>query len=219
MESNIRDQQFWTPDSPPAQPHFDEEATLLSARPVVPIREITAKAGFSRPWVLGIALVSALLLGVTATAFYYSRLGTTELRSVTSIEAISSGVEGVASEPIMLNEIPEVRATESGSSLVDSNKSAVDSNKPAKLKTQTASVRSTSKPLNSSIIVHPKPDHRQDREAIDPNAEAEYETRDERRAARREAKKLQRVDRERRVGKRSNEVLRIREIFEGPARP
>src|SRR5688500_17006739 len=73
MVSNITDQVFWSSDTPLAEPHFDEEATLLSARRVVPIKKVAVKKpGFSRPWVFGFALAGALLLGVSVTALYYS---------------------------------------------------------------------------------------------------------------------------------------------------
>src|SRR5687768_1919491 len=100
MESNISNQPLWSPESPVAQPRFDEEATLLSARPVVPIEEVAVKPGFSRPWVLGFALAGALFLGVAATAIYFSQFRTTGSQPVSRVDALSAGAEGVASEPI-----------------------------------------------------------------------------------------------------------------------
>ena len=35
------------------EPHFDDERTLLSARPVVPLEKIEAKARHRRQWFLG----------------------------------------------------------------------------------------------------------------------------------------------------------------------
>ncbi|MDQ2920934.1 MAG: hypothetical protein M3R52_04880 [Acidobacteriota bacterium] len=216
MESNITDQQFWSPDSPLAEPHFDEEVTLLSARPVVPIKNLTVKPGFSRPWVFGFALAGALLFGVSATTLYYSRFRTTGSQLVPKIEAVSSGVQGVASESVALDERPSeaieaTAATGAGSSPVYSETSRG-------VKAQAPSVSWTNRPPNSSNAVSKKPDHRRATVVIDQSSESEYETRDERRAAKREAKEWK-ANRERRAGKHSNELLRIRDIFEGPPRP
>ncbi len=50
----------------PPEPHFDEERTLLSARPVVRLSELNAKAG-SRGWLfLTTGIVFAVLLGASA---------------------------------------------------------------------------------------------------------------------------------------------------------
>ena len=214
MESNIANQKLWRPDSPLAEPHFNEEATLLSARPVVPIGELTAKAGFSRPWIFGLAVAGALILGVSATALYYSRFRTTEPQSAGSIETVSSGVQGVAPEPVVLNELhTEAKVTKTDSPLVGSVGSA-------RGKAQAPSVLlATRPPHSSSSAVPKKAAHRRGVALLDQSPEFEYETRSERRAARREAKEFKRANRERRAGKHPDEVLRIREIFEGPARP
>lgn len=206
MESNITDQQFWSPESPLAQPHFDDEATLLSARPVVPIEKLSEKPGFLRPWVLGLALAGAAFLGVSATAFYFSQSRTTGVKPGSSFETLSSGARGVASKPVAPTD-----ETEAGSSTIDSIT-------PATVKAQVPDSWTT-RPLNSANAVSRKPVVR--RAVPDPgqSSESEYETREERRAAKREAKEQKRTNRERREGKHSDGVLRIRDVFEGPPRP
>lgn len=211
MKSNITNEQFWSPDSPLAAPHFDEEVTLLSARPVVPIKRLSLKPGFLRPWVFGFALAGALLLGVSATALYYSQFRTTGSQPVPNIETVSSGAEGVASEAVAPDERP-TEATGAGSSSVDSDPSV-------SVKAQARSVSWTTRPLNSSTAVSKKPAHRRATVVVDQSTESEYETREERRAARRETKERRRANREGRAGKHSDELLRIRDIFEGPPRP
>src|SRR5688572_27462446 len=49
-----------------AQPHFDDERTLLSARPVVPLEKIDAKERHRRHWLLGGAFALAMILGATS---------------------------------------------------------------------------------------------------------------------------------------------------------
>jgi hypothetical protein len=47
----------------PAQPHFDDERTVLSARPVVPLQTINARVKNRRYWLLAGALAIAMMLG------------------------------------------------------------------------------------------------------------------------------------------------------------
>jgi type IV secretory pathway VirB10-like protein len=56
-----------------AEPHFDDERTLLSARPVVPLQKIEAKVRHRRQWFLGGAFAVAMMLGA-ATALVASYL-------------------------------------------------------------------------------------------------------------------------------------------------
>ena len=46
-----------------ANPHFDDERTLLAARPVVPLEKIEAKARHRRQWFLCAAFAIAMMLG------------------------------------------------------------------------------------------------------------------------------------------------------------
>jgi hypothetical protein len=212
MKSNITDQQLWNPDLPLAEPHFDDEATLLSAQPVVPFRKLLAKPGLSRPWVFGLALAGALLLGVSATALYYSRVRTTGSEPVSNGETVSSGVHGFASDTVAPDESPIIEATE----VTGSESSSVDSDTSSGVKAHVPSW--TRRPPNSSNAVSKKPAHRRVT-VVDQSSEREYESREERRAARREAKERKQTKRERRAGRSSDELLRIRDIFEGPQRP
>src|SRR5688572_21778520 len=204
MESTNTNQQFWSPESPVAQPHFDDEATLLSARPVVPIEKIAVKTGFPPPWVLGFALAGALVLGVAATAIYFSQFRTTGPQPVSSVDTLSSGAEGVGSKPIV-NDPVTTDAT-------------VDSNTTTAAKAP-VSDSLTTRPLKSSDTVSTKPAFRRVTGAPGRSSESEHETREERRAAKREVKEQRRANHERRESKQSDAVLRIRDIFEGPSRP
>ncbi len=48
------------------QPHFDDERTVQSARPVVPLEAIEAKVKHRRRWFLGSAFAVAMLLGAAS---------------------------------------------------------------------------------------------------------------------------------------------------------
>ncbi|HJT28561.1 MAG TPA: hypothetical protein VJ784_14200 [Pyrinomonadaceae bacterium] len=46
-----------------AEPHFNDERTVLTARRVVPLEKIEAKARHRRQWFLGVAFAIAMMLG------------------------------------------------------------------------------------------------------------------------------------------------------------
>src|ERR1043165_5303009 len=48
------------------QPHFDDERTVLTARPVVPLQVIAAKVKHRRRWFLGGAFAIAMFLGAAS---------------------------------------------------------------------------------------------------------------------------------------------------------
>jgi outer membrane biosynthesis protein TonB len=58
-----------------AEPHFDDERTVLAAQPVVPLEKIEAKARHRRQWFLGGAFAIAMMLGaVSALVASYLKL-------------------------------------------------------------------------------------------------------------------------------------------------
>jgi len=216
MESNITDQQFWSSESPLAEPHFDEELTLLSARPVVPIERLTRNTVSTSPWVFGFALAGAVLLGMSATALYYSQFRATGSKAVPNIEGeISSGAQGAATEAVAHDE-PSIVVTDTTESTAGG--SSVDSDTSAGVKAQAPSVSWTTRPLNSSNSASKKSPRLRATVVIDQGSELEYETH-ERLGAKREAKERKRANRVGRDDKSSDQLLRIRDIFEGPQRP
>ncbi|HKY30681.1 MAG TPA: hypothetical protein VJM12_22305 [Pyrinomonadaceae bacterium] len=63
-------------------PHFDDETTLLSARPVVPFHELAERTPRRRLY-FGAGLVIAAMIGVLSGIFYARMAETPELRSAT----------------------------------------------------------------------------------------------------------------------------------------
>ena len=100
MSSTTPDQQFIDERARLSEPHFDEEATVLSARPVVPLEEVESlrrDLRLARPWVLGLSLAGALLIGVFATAIYYSQSDGENSSLFEGVE-VASGAEGISNE-------------------------------------------------------------------------------------------------------------------------
>jgi hypothetical protein len=83
-----------------AEPHFDDERTLMSARPVVPLEKIEAKARHRRQWFLGGAFAIAMMLGA-ASALVASYL---KLRNVPQTATELSVEPDAAPAPVAVAE-------------------------------------------------------------------------------------------------------------------
>ena len=86
--------------TPVNSPHFDDERTVLSARPVVPLEQINAKVRHRRQWILGGAFAIAMMLGA-ASALVASYL---KLRSVNALSNEVPQVAEVTPEPLAVAE-------------------------------------------------------------------------------------------------------------------
>src|SRR5882724_7342546 len=74
MESNIKNQRSSGADLHLAEPHFDEEATLLSARPVVPLCEVRETRS-GRRLALGLAMAISVMAGALGATLIYKQSG------------------------------------------------------------------------------------------------------------------------------------------------
>ena len=206
MSSITSDQQFLNAKGALSEPHFDQEATVLSARPVVPLEEVTsltARNFWKRPWVLGLGLAGALLVGVFATAIYYSQSNGDDSSLIEGSE-VAAGAEGFSEESVNSFSGPA------------SSQPMVENVKPAAI-TQPSPVNSRpgkaseteKKPRLVAVIRERQSDN-------DIEDDQENDRRADRREARRERRRAERRGRDR---KSSDELLRIRDIFEGSPRP
>jgi hypothetical protein len=185
-----------------AEPHFDDEATLLSARRVVPLDEVSpygsqATSRFARGWMFAATVVGALLLGVVASAAYYSYVNREAAPRFLNVENIASGADGMSPSAATNDASPAVNAPK-----VNTTPPA-DANAEVTLEEEQSSgsqpAVSSKRPVARRVDVLTFPS-----------------TQEERRAARRQAKaQKQELERE----SRDRNLLRIREIFEGPQKP
>lgn len=212
MSSSITDQQLIESETSLPEPHFDEEATVLSARRVVPLEQVVPikpKVALPRPWVLGLGLAGALLVGIFATVIYYSRGNGDDS---TLFQGASAGVEGNSTESpnsfsgpaapqpkVVLDPRAEVTKQESQNSQTDRASGEPDKKPRARL---------------LGVIRENKSNNHGDEE--DREEELEKELKAARKRARKERRRAEREQRERRS---SDELLRIRDIFEGSPRP
>ena len=196
------------------EPHFDEEATLLSAQPVVPLEEVKAKTRSKARLALALAIGGGLLIGLLAATLIYRYMGSTEpqvLETAATTEQPAAALENAAGGAIGRVETPVI-ADDVTPQPVATEEPTIE---PAPVKTDAGPARPEirqSTPKTRPVIIvwdEAEPD---DDDGID---------REARRAARREERRQRRVTKEawRERAQTSDDLLRIREIFEGSPRP
>jgi hypothetical protein len=183
-------------------PHFDDEATLLSAQRVVPFHKLTDKTNSNWNLLFGATLAAALMIGAVGGVIYARLEGTPVSKDETT--------ERVA-EPALQDE--------SVSAGVESHE-LTTSDETTAIGVEKADQKAANNPRNPSSAskrVSPNPAPAK-RVQTDPD-ESEYYANErelrgeERRAARRTRREATRE------AQHSDDLFRIREIFEGSPRP
>ena len=202
MESNIINEEYFEDGVHLGEPHFDEEATLLSARPVVPLQEIKAEERSRKRLILGFAMACSLVMGALAATLIYKQRSQAQ-------SAISTAVPGAAG--IAVDDPVSPPATEQvggGATGVLPEAGATTAEKE--------SVPPVSRSTASTAV-----ESQQKKNLVEPLEEPEL-SRAERIEARRLRRRLERQARRESLGRprrTSDDLLRIRDIFEGPPRP
>jgi type IV secretory pathway VirB10-like protein len=174
------------------QPHFEDELTVATARPVVPLERIDTKIKHRRRWFLGGAFAVAMLLGAASAVIsaYF------KLRNVPDPEIQSLSVLSVSDSPIApVETVPE--------------KTIVKTQKPNRPQLTTRNTDKTDytqlpedealRRIRDAVLVDEWQEHR-----------ARRVGRVERREERREKRRAQHQDRD---------LSNIDEIFEGARHP
>ncbi len=196
----------WNSDEELSSPHFDDEATVQSARPVVHLRTIKAGAASKNRLRFGLAIIGAALVGVLAATLFYKQKATTTPGDSAVLPAPSSSEN---SSPLTnMGGVIQSRDVEQA---------------PENIRVETPDEK-------PRVVVSPptKPASRRtpnvtEAGKIDTDVDEsreEYEA-EMRRAERREARRLRRQE-ERQSRRRAyprDDLFRIREIFEGSPRP
>jgi hypothetical protein len=194
-------------DSTLSLPHFDEDATLLSARPVVPLHKLKAETRSRRTLIFGLTILTAILLGGIIATLLLMQSGTNSQSaeaeasqptvSPSGAAAGSAFESAEAGRPIASEPDEEPKAREFPSARDSSIK-----------KRPTASIsRRSVKPARVGSPAHERDD------------DLENEDRELRRAERRDERREAKRQRRERHERRGDDLLRIREIFEGLPRP
>ena len=191
------------------EPHFDDEQTLRSARPVVPLDAINAKARHRRIWVLSGAFAIAMMLGA-ASALLASYL---KLRSVPQTTTELTAEPDIVPPPVAVVEAAPADTPD------------VETENPETLEeitTPPVTPKRESISRNRTVAAEPdaEPDERRDTRDMSEEEELQrireavlYDEWQERRA--------RRTRRERRRAERYNhrDLSDLNEIFEGRRRP
>jgi type IV secretory pathway VirB10-like protein len=177
------------------QPHFDDELTTLTARPVIPLEEIDAKVKHKRRWFLGGAFVMAMLLGAASALvsayFKFRNIPDAEIQSLSVVEP-----EAVA-EPAFETPSPAVETVEFVPERPQPKPRNPDKTDRTERMTQP--------------VIEPRLNEDDELRRIrDDVLTDRWEERRARRVARRERRRAQHRDRD---------LSNIDEIFEGPHRP
>ena len=195
------------------QPHFDDEKTLLTARPVVPLEKINAKARHRRQWFLGGAFAMAMMLGAASAllASYF------KLRNVQSAPAeVSQEVDtsvaplAVAENPAPESETPvvEVQGNEESEELT-AVETAPKKHTPVKRRTAAVATHDDYVPEpGDNRRVNEEDELNRIRDAV---LYDEWQERRARRAIRRERRRAERYN--------HRDLSNLDEIFEGRRRP
>jgi len=195
------------------EPHFDDERTLLSARPVVPLEKIEKKARHRRQWFLGGAFALAMMLGA-ASALVASYL---KLRNAPQTAAELSVKPEVESAPVAAvveaAPVTEAAPTEEMPVVEDENLETPEETAPEPPKHE---------PVARHRTVAPRHDPIEEPDARQPSAaESSQQIRDAVLYERWQERRARRVQRERRRAERYNhrDLSNLDEIFEGRRRP
>ena len=182
------------------QPHFDDERTMLSARPVVPLEKIQAKVRRRRNWFLGGAFAIAMMLGAaSALVASYIKLRNTAT-PVAEVEVTSAPVAVAESVPA---ESPVVEET------------ATEQPVPVESPKTEAPPKPRAVAKHSEELPEPRRTEKvSEEEQLDQIRAAvlydEWEERRARRATRRERRRLDRLN--------HRDLSNLDEIFEGRRR-
>lgn len=207
MNTNIRERELLKDEGALDEPHFDEEATVLSARPVVPLDTVEQQASSKRRWALALAIVLPLLIGAVGAALVY-KVRTESTSNIADVDnqtalvppSLEAGIKGIATDEDESKPQPESLAEAAPKKAVTPR---VESREPTE-----------------NISRRPRRSERENENWDDEIAERELE-REARRAEKRENRRIRRAEKEARDNnqRRSDDLLRIREIFEGTRRP
>lgn len=192
LELNLSEPEYSRTEIAIGEPHFDEEATVLSARPVVPLEEVAAKSQWRRNVFFAIAVVSALIIGAVGGTFVYRQRNQTE----------AMATEGVASSSS--SEQTNLDSASGGTTEAIANPPQSESSEEPEQE-----LAADQKPKSTPLKKVTEPRTVTASQPSDESVESRQAQRREARRLRRQAKREQRPD----------GVFRIRDIFEGAPRP
>lgn len=198
-----------------SSPHFDEDATLVSARPVIALNEIKVETRSQRRVIIGLTILAAILLGAIGATLLMQRgqnsQGVAETEVSQPTVSSSGAAGGSTSEPAEAR-VPAAREPDEELQI---EKVPIAHDSSTK-KRQAAALSQT--PIRPTVSRNSRQPVRDGNRDYERNEDFESDERELRRAERREARREARRQHRLR-GEQGDDLLRIREIFEGSPRP
>jgi hypothetical protein len=188
------------------QPHFDDELTVLTAQPVVPLEQIEKKARHRRRWFLSGAFAIAMLLGAASAlvSAYFRVRNVPDPELQTTAESSEAEPETAVTEPPVTASMLPVSEEPVGEEVEEVEAQPAPTPAP-KRSAQVRTTRHTSEP-----VFEPRLDEEDELRRIrDAVLVEQWQERRARRIERRERRRAQHRDRD---------LSNIDEIFEGPRR-
>ena len=186
------------------QPHFDDELTTLTARPVIPLEEIDAKIKHKRRWFLSGAFAVAMLLGAaSALVSAYFKLRHAPEAEIQSLSVVQPEAQSV----------PDAQSHPEAEAQAETEAVSVNSAPEVEVVPERAKPRPSKRDADRAETIDVRPRVSEDgdlRSIRDDVLMDRWEERRARRVARRERRRAQHRDRD---------LSNIDEIFEGPHRP
>ena len=204
MESNNINQEYFEGAAPFGEPHFDEEATVLSARPVVPLQEIKAEEQSRKRLIVGLAMACSLTMGALAATLIYKQRGEGQSTAVSTAVPGAAGM--VVDPPASSSATAEVGGGAVADTLPEGGATTAEKKSVPSVSGSTAS---------TAVELQRKKNLPQQEEGLEVTRAERIDSRRLRRRSERQAWR----ESGGRQRKTSDDLLRIRDIFEGPARP
>lgn len=203
------------------EPHFDEESTILAARPVVPLDEVKTEKRSKASVAVALAIGGGLLVGLLAATLIYRYLGASQVprgETTTVAEQPASPAGGPTTNQLPSPAGGAVGVNDSAvTSAEDETPDEADTEAPERQLDKEQDRVPEVAPRRPVVVRESRPpvDEEEDEEAERAIRRAErQEERRERRRAVREARRQ-----ERQPDRRADDLTRIREIFEGAPKP
>lgn len=227
---------------PLSLPHFDEEATLLSARPVVPLHEVRAETRSKGRLLFASTIVAAVVLGALGASLLFMP-GDKQTNSVAEGErglSVNPGFDssqhnlsgplsdtagqsptgqsptGQSPTGQAVNSSPSVALAALTNGQIDQTSASAPTSRTSNLnRGQAPRTSSTARPTRAD----PAPNNSVETLPANQNDDQDFEM-DQSRLRQEERREARRLRRERRNSReQSSDLMRINEIFEGTPRP
>jgi len=214
MKVNITEQRYSDDNLQLAEPHFDEEATVLSARPVVPLNKIKEPSS-RKHLAFGLSVVASLIVGGLVATLIFKQRGQTPATEIAGSAIAGAGAN--ATDPAV-SEPSGGEVKEDLTAEPDVNAAPEDRNTQANVTTP------IKRPETRTVRAVPTNPVEEDEDTALEEISRE-QRREMRRAERFEEWRLRRQaareagDVGGRRRRSSDDLLRIRDIFEGSRRP